>query len=98
MATGALSAAATLATPYGVGLWRFLRETVGFSRPDISEWQPVYVTGWPFVALWLISFIVMALGVVLGGREKLRVERLVVGLARARPPFMGGARLPSFRL
>jgi hypothetical protein len=83
MATGALSAAATLATPYGVGLWRFLLETVGFSRPEISEWQPVYVTGWPFVALWLISFIVMTLGVVLGGREKLRVERLVVGLALA---------------
>jgi hypothetical protein len=81
--TGALSAAATLATPFGFGLWRFLRETVGFSRPEIIEWQPVYVTGWPFVALWLIAFVIMTLGVVLGGREKLRVERLVVGLALA---------------
>jgi hypothetical protein len=83
IATGAVSAAATLATPFGFGLWRFLRETVGFSRPEIIEWQPVYSTGWPFVALWLIAFIIMTLGVVLGGREKLRVERLVVGLALA---------------
>jgi hypothetical protein len=82
-ATGALSLAATLVTPFGFGLWRFLRETVGFSRPEIIEWQPIYFTGWPFVALWLIAFMVMTLGVVLGGREKLRVERLVVGLALA---------------
>ena len=83
LVTGALSAAATLATPFGFGLWRFLWETVGLSRPEIIEWQPVYSTGWPFVALWLIAFIIMTLGAVLGGREKLRVERLVVGLALA---------------
>jgi len=34
------SLAATLINPYGLGLWRFLRETVGLSRPDISEWRP----------------------------------------------------------
>ena len=83
LATGALSLAATLATPYGFGLWRFLEETVGFSRPEIIEWQPVYFIGWPFVALWIIGFTVMTLGVMIGGREKLRVERLVVGLALA---------------
>jgi hypothetical protein len=83
MAIGALSAAATLATPFGFELWRFLSETVGFSRPEISEWQSIYVTGWSFVALWLTAFIVMTLGVVLGGREKFRVERLVVALALA---------------
>jgi len=83
MAIGAVSAAATLATPFGLGLWQFLRETVGFSRPDITEWQPVYVTGWPFVAQWLIALTIMILGVVLGGREKLRVEQLVVGVALA---------------
>jgi len=83
MATGALSAVATVATPFGFGLWRFLWETVGFSRPEIIEWQPIYFTGWSFVVLWLIAFTVMTLGVVLGGREKFRVERLVVGLALA---------------
>jgi hypothetical protein len=83
MATGAVSAAATLATPFGFGLWQFLGETVGFSRPEIIEWQPLYVTGWPFVALWLIAFIIMTVGIVLDGREKLRVERLAVGIALA---------------
>ncbi len=83
LVTGALSAAATLATPFGFGLWRFLLETVGFSRPEIIEWQSVYVTGWPFVGLWLIAFIIMTIGIVLGGREKLPSERLVVGLALA---------------
>jgi hypothetical protein len=83
MAIGVVSAAATLATPFGLGLWQFLRETVGFSRPEITEWQPVYVTGWPFVAQWLIAVAVMVLGVVLGGREQLRVERLIVGVALA---------------
>jgi hypothetical protein len=83
LATGILSLAATLATPYGFGLWRFLGETVGFSRPDILEWQPVYTLGRNFVGLWLISFTVTALGIVLGGRAELRAERLVVGLALA---------------
>jgi len=83
LGTGALSAAATLVTPFGFELWRFLRETVGFSRPEIIEWQPVYATGWPFVALWLIAFTIMTVGVVLGGRETLRLERLVVGVALA---------------
>jgi hypothetical protein len=36
-----LSALATLITPYGLELWRFLWETVGIRRADISEWQPV---------------------------------------------------------
>jgi len=35
------------------------------------------------VALWLIAFIIMTVGIVLGGREKLRVERLAVGIALA---------------
>jgi hypothetical protein len=34
------SAAATLATPYGFTLWRFLWETVHVTR-DITEWQPL---------------------------------------------------------
>jgi hypothetical protein len=33
--------AATLVNPYGVGLWRFLRETVGLSRPEIQDWLPL---------------------------------------------------------
>jgi hypothetical protein len=92
VAAGGLSLAATLATPYGLGLWRFLQETVGFSRPEIIEWQPVYATGWAFVGLWAISFILTALGVVLGGLGKRSAERLAVGLA------LGAASLKVARL
>jgi len=41
IAVVAASLAATLANPYGVGLWRFLASTVRASRPDITEWQPL---------------------------------------------------------
>jgi hypothetical protein len=83
LAAGASSLLATLVTPYGFGLWRFLRETVGLSRPEIIEWQPVYVTGWPFVGLWLIALTILAVGTALGGRRHVRFERLAVGLALA---------------
>jgi hypothetical protein len=39
----AAAAVATLANPYGWGLWRFLAATVRMSRPDIEEWQPYWV-------------------------------------------------------
>ena len=35
------SIAATLVNPYGTGLWTFLRETVGLSRPGIFDWLPL---------------------------------------------------------
>ncbi len=37
------SAAATLATPYGFGLWEFIAATVRMTRP-IDEWQPLWHT------------------------------------------------------
>jgi hypothetical protein len=40
LAMSAASLVATLANPYGPGLWRFLATTVRASRPDISEWAP----------------------------------------------------------
>jgi len=83
LAAGAASLAATLATPYGFGLWEFLRETVGFSRPEIIEWQPVYATGWAFVGLWAIACALMGVGTLLGARGKLRAEYLVAGVALA---------------
>ena len=33
---------ATLCTPYGLGLWRFLAETVRLGRADIADWAPVW--------------------------------------------------------
>ena len=86
-AAGAASLIATLATPYGFGLWGFLQETVGFSRPEILEWQPVYAVSWEFLALWLLAFLTMSLGIALGGRENVRLERLLVCVVLAAASF-----------
>lgn len=94
-AAGCLSLMATLATPYGITLWRFLWETVGLSRPEITEWQPVYVVGLEFVALWSMAFAVMFVSVLIDGRRNVRVERIVIGLTLAALSFKV-ARLIAF--
>ena len=91
-AAAGASLIATLATPYGFGLWRFLQETVGFSRPEILEWQPVYAVSWEFLAIWLLAFMTMGLGIALGGRDNIRLERVLVCVALA------GASLKVSRL
>ena len=48
------AAGATTLNPYGVGMWRFLLDTVRVGRPYIEDWQPVYrlpVWAWIF---WLL--------------------------------------------
>ena len=58
-----LSAAATLATPYGLGGWSFLTDTVGPSRPDIADWVPAWheaglLLAWLLpcaVLVWIVS-------------------------------------------
>jgi hypothetical protein len=50
-----LSLAATLANPYGPGMWRFLWSTVGLSRPDISEWQSVFQGPFDQLLMWLAA-------------------------------------------
>lgn len=50
---------ATVCNPYGVGLWAFLLETVGLSRPEITDWQPIMRLGWMFTALWLLTAAVL---------------------------------------
>jgi hypothetical protein len=92
---GLVSLMATLATPYGITLWHFLRETVGLSRPEITEWQPVYVVGLEFVALWSMAFAVMFVSVLIDGRRNVRVERIVIGLTLAVLSFKV-ARLIAF--
>jgi hypothetical protein len=41
LVVGGASVLATLATPYGIGLWRFMWDTLGFDRSDIVEWLPL---------------------------------------------------------
>jgi hypothetical protein len=48
-------AVATLANPYGAGLWIFVAKTVRLSRADIIEWQPVWRASVDMVVLWLIA-------------------------------------------
>jgi hypothetical protein len=50
---------ASLVTPYGLDLWRFLAATVRFGRRDVTEWQPIWdadpitpVTWLAVVVLW----------------------------------------------
>lgn len=45
------SVAATLVNPYGPGMWRFLIDTVGLSRPVIYDWQPFSALPWPIMLL-----------------------------------------------
>ena len=57
---GAASVLATLATPYGFGLWRFMWETLGFNRGDIVEWRPL--TELPELLVpWLLTVVLAAL-------------------------------------
>jgi hypothetical protein len=54
-AGAALATLGTLATPYGLELWRFLWETVGLGRADIVEWQPLHRAPPVFLLLWMMT-------------------------------------------
>jgi hypothetical protein len=47
-----LSTAATLANPYGVGMWTFLGETIRLERGMIADWQPLLNTGAGKIVAW----------------------------------------------
>lgn len=95
LAIGVASLCATLLTPYGLDLWTFLRNTVGFSRADIVEWQPVYVLGWDTLIRWSLTFALGMLAVVLVGRTDRRPQQMVALLALAAASFMV-TRLQAF--
>ena len=95
LVVGLASAAATLLTPYHIHLWSFLRDTVGFSRADIVEWQPVYVLGWIACVRWTATASLGAVGLIASiGRERL-TERAACLLALASASLMV-ARLEGF--
>jgi hypothetical protein len=98
LGVGGVSLLATLLTPYGVTLWGFLRETVGFQRPEILEWQPVYVTGWPFVVLWVIALLIVALGIRLEAAHSIPLERMAVVVALGIASFKVSRLLAFFGL
>ena len=52
--------AATLVNPYGIGLHRWLAESLAMPRPEITEWlapNPTDPVFWPFVALALLAIV-----------------------------------------
>ena len=50
-----VAAVATLANPYGFGMWRFLAGTVRVDRPDISDWMPLYKTQMGAILPWVLN-------------------------------------------
>ena len=104
-AAGAAALVATLVNPMGVGMHRFLIETVGFGRADITEWQPVYALGPSIWGLWIVVAILAGFGGLRVWRAGGTPERLIVvgtlarpWTPRTRPPPLGNlaqnARFP----
>ena len=86
-ALGLLSIGATLLNPYGFGLWQFLWSTVGLSRPNIGDWQPMFslplVFSVPFViAAGICVFMMFKAGSRLDWAYKLIIGVLFVGAMR----------------
>ena len=64
------SVLATLVTPYGLRLWQFLWETVGWSRPDIRDWQPIYLVSAGVYVPWTLLTMATVAGVVSSTRPR----------------------------
>jgi hypothetical protein len=71
------SAAGVLVNPYGIGMLRFLHQTVSFGRIDIQEWQPVYRLGWLFLAHWLF-LVAFATAVIVRAPARPSLRRLIL--------------------
>ena len=74
---GVVSVAGTLLNPYGIGLWRFLLETVGFQRSDIVEWLPITSAPPMVLALW-IATVLLVCGSLLRRRLPIRWDHLLI--------------------
>jgi hypothetical protein len=74
------SGAATLVNPYGIGLWRFLRETVGLSRPDISDWNPLLALPAGIIAIELILPALAAAAALIRRRRPSWRHAAIIGL------------------
>ena len=54
-----LALVGTLATPYGLELWRFLSGTVGLGRAEIEDWQPLFYSPAHLIAWGLAASLVV---------------------------------------
>jgi hypothetical protein len=85
----AAALAVTLVNPYGLQLWKFVRETVAFGREDIADWQPVFGTGVLF-GLWGLVAAVTTVALVIA------VARRTIDLQASAVVLMFG--IGSFRV
>jgi hypothetical protein len=82
-----LTTFATLANPYGIGLWGFLYHTVGLGRPNISDWRPLLESGPDVVIPWMLTAGVACLALWRGGSRVPLVHAAIalgIGLASVR--------------
>ena len=89
---------ATLMTPYGFELWRFLADTVGIGRADISEWQPVAVRSAGVMGLWAMTFVLAAVGLIRARRMHIGAERVAVVVTLAILSFQVSRLVAFFAL
>jgi hypothetical protein len=76
----AAALAVTLVNPYGLELWKFLRETVAFGRENIADWQPV-VRDRVLFGLWgLVAAVAAAALAVSAARRPVDVQRSAIVL------------------
>ncbi len=97
-AAGAAALAATVLNPIGIGMHRFLFETVGLGRADITEWQPVYAMSPSIWGLWIVVALLAAVGGVRAWRRGAPIERLIVVAALAMASFRVNRLLAFFAL
>jgi hypothetical protein len=76
-AVGLACVVATLATPYGVGLWTQLWGTIGTSLRDVTEWRGLLETGAPALAVWVALAGLGAYAVLVASARPSRVVALV---------------------
>ena len=93
-AVGVATVVATLATPYGIGLWAQLWRTMGPSLRDVTEWRGLWETGSPAIAVWLA---LVGLGVY-AGRGGIRPSHAVVLAFLAFSAWRVRRTLPFFGL
>jgi hypothetical protein len=83
---------ATLLNPYGLTLWRFLRETAFGARPDITEWQPLELM--TSYGICYAAFVALALWGIIYGRRPRRASLMVVLTVTALLPLVAIRHTP----
>jgi hypothetical protein len=91
----AASVAATLVTPYGITLWRFIATAVP-PRPDIAEWTPIQLLT-PHGAVY-VGFVLLGVAGLIRERGRLFAFRPVVFAVCACLPLRAERHLPLFAI